>query len=230
MLHYCYLPEEYILGDYDVFCGRGTKCHTHIGNRFFRSLIESMLDHYIGSSRRDKIDIITEVIQHVRNLCTSHRGGFIKQNLENWRYYEIGDFLAREKVSQAFRDAARGKNSKGNKISKTEKDEVTSNCHRSLLHRNLQSVMKQHSNMTPLLRDNGNQFGYKTLRNESRCDEIGNRSDSVIETLPLLTFSVEESTAKPISVAMEHHPISYSLGDDQTALTQTNTPLAAPST
>jgi hypothetical protein len=32
-----YLPFGYQLNDHDVFCGRGTSCFKHVGNRHFRS-------------------------------------------------------------------------------------------------------------------------------------------------------------------------------------------------
>lgn len=90
-----YLTEDYELGEYDVFCGRGSQSLNHIGNSHFSSIIQSMLNRYADASiKQHKIDLITEVIEQVRSLCSPNGGGFIKQDLENWRYYEIGDALA----------------------------------------------------------------------------------------------------------------------------------------
>lgn len=87
------LAEDYNLGEYDVYCGRGSQSLNHVGNKHFTTLIQSMLNRYANAHlKQQKINIITEVIQQVRSL--SPNGGFIKQDLENWRYFEVGDALA----------------------------------------------------------------------------------------------------------------------------------------
>lgn len=106
-----YLSEQYMLSDYDVYCGRGIRCLQHMGNQRYRSLIESMKDRYVSAgSKQDKMDIITEVIQLIR----AQGGSFLRQDIANDRYYEIGDRLAREKISQSFRDAIRVMNRQAN--------------------------------------------------------------------------------------------------------------------
>jgi hypothetical protein len=47
--------------------------------------------------------IICQIVNQVRK--NSPNGGFVKKDPLTGRYYEVGDFLAREKTSQAFRDA-----------------------------------------------------------------------------------------------------------------------------
>lgn len=66
--------------------------------------MHSYVEQYSSaSSRQDKSDILSTIVTEVR--MASPEGGFIKQESKNGRWFEVGDFLAREKVSQAFRDA-----------------------------------------------------------------------------------------------------------------------------
>jgi hypothetical protein len=97
------LPEDYAPGNDDVICGRGKKCYTHVGNERFRRRVISMLDEYSRArSKQDKSCVLSDVVEQVR--LASPSGGFVKQD-DSGRWYEVGDFLAREKTSQAFRDA-----------------------------------------------------------------------------------------------------------------------------
>jgi hypothetical protein len=97
------LPEGFNPGDDDVICGRGKKCYTHVGNERFRRKVIGMLEEYSRArSKLDKSSVLNEIVEQVR--LASPSGGFVKQD-ENGRWYEVGDFLAREKTSQAFRDA-----------------------------------------------------------------------------------------------------------------------------
>lgn len=96
------LPEDFEPGEFDVICGRGKKCYSHIGNDKFRQRVMGMLDEYSKArSKLDKSAVLNDVVEQVR--LASPQGGFVKQE-ESGRWYEVGDFLAREKTSQAFRD------------------------------------------------------------------------------------------------------------------------------
>jgi hypothetical protein len=87
----------------DVICGRGKKCYNHIGNAKFRRGVMAMLDEYSSAKAKlDKSGVLSRVMAEVRRA--SPGGGFVKQD-ESGQWYEVGDFLAREKTSQAFRDA-----------------------------------------------------------------------------------------------------------------------------
>lgn len=95
-------PEDFEPGIFDVICGRGKKCYSHIGNDKFRQLVMGRLDEYSKArSKLDKSAVLNDVVEQVR--LASPQGGFVKQE-ESGRWYEVGDFLAREKTSQAFRD------------------------------------------------------------------------------------------------------------------------------
>jgi hypothetical protein len=98
------LPDTYVLGENDVICGRGRRCFNHIGNQRFRRMVEDSLSKYAeAGAKLEKTFIICEVVNWVRK--NSPNGGFVKKDPVNGRFFEVGDFLAREKTSQAFRDA-----------------------------------------------------------------------------------------------------------------------------
>lgn len=98
------LAPGYTPGDDDVLVGRGKKCLAHTGNLRFKQIVATKLGAYLAAECRvDKTAILMDVIAQVRtnSLC----GGFIKQNPSTGQYFEVGDFLAKEKTAQAFRDA-----------------------------------------------------------------------------------------------------------------------------
>lgn len=97
------LAEGFTPGKDDVICGRGKKCYQHIGNENFRKRVMLMLGEYNNAKTKlDKSGVLSAVVQQVRQA--SPEGGFVKQD-EKGKWFEVGDFLAREKTSQAFRDA-----------------------------------------------------------------------------------------------------------------------------
>lgn len=110
------LPEGYIPNEYDVYCGRGSECFNHEGNRRFRQLISTYIDRYLMAvSKYDKSAIIDEIVAIVR-YQSGRGGGFVKKDATTGRFYEVGDYLAREKTSQAFRDAIQVKSKQTNNI------------------------------------------------------------------------------------------------------------------
>jgi hypothetical protein len=142
-----FLPIGYELGDNDVYCGRGSQCFNHIGNRRFRDIVLDNLSRYnLAMTKFEKSAIIYEVVETIRK--ESPNGGFVKKDLENGQYYEVGDFhavsrshslrhpvylivshdfgyyyrLQREKTSQAFRDLTKGKY-KSSKFAKSRKND-----------------------------------------------------------------------------------------------------------
>lgn len=98
------LSEGFVPGDDDVLVGRGKKCLVHTGNLRFKQIVATRLKAYLQAECRvDKTAILMEVIAQVR--ANSPNGGFVKQEPKTGRFYEVGDFLAKEKTAQAFRDA-----------------------------------------------------------------------------------------------------------------------------
>lgn len=87
------LPEDFVLGEYDVVCGRGRKCFNHIGNQRFRKIVFDCLPKYADASAKlEKTYIICDVVNRIRK--GSPNGGFVKKDPSTGRYVEVGDFLA----------------------------------------------------------------------------------------------------------------------------------------
>lgn len=88
------LPEHYVLQEHDVYCGRGSQCFNHEGNRKFRHIVIKFLDRYSDAvCKYDKSAIIDEIVSTVRCNC-SNGGGFIRKDAKSGRFYEVGDFIA----------------------------------------------------------------------------------------------------------------------------------------
>jgi hypothetical protein len=86
------------------FSTGGRKAFNHVGNERFRKLVESRLEEYSNAAAKlEKSYILSDIVCEVRQR--SPQGGFVKRDSSSGRWYEVGDFLAREKTSQAFRDA-----------------------------------------------------------------------------------------------------------------------------
>ncbi|CAB9517896.1 Nitrilase family, member 2 [Seminavis robusta] len=97
------LPEDFKPGEHDVICGRGRNIWNSIGNIRFRHLVESRVEEYKKArTKLDKSTILSTIVAEVRTR--SPIGGFIRKDPKTGRWSEVGDFLAREKVSQSFRD------------------------------------------------------------------------------------------------------------------------------
>ena len=102
-----YLPEDYEPTKYDVLCGRGRRCFVHDGNQNMRQLVQAHLPKYsVSTCKMEKGHIISLVYEEICEQAGN--GGFIKKD-DKGRWYDVGEFLAREKVSQAFRDALQDK-------------------------------------------------------------------------------------------------------------------------
>lgn len=64
--------------------------------------------------------MLTKVVEEVR--LRSPHGGFVKQDADGV-WHEVGDFLAREKTSQAFRDALHDRYKSSNVAKKKRRQE-----------------------------------------------------------------------------------------------------------
>ena len=117
-----FLPEDFVPTENSVVCGRGKKCYSHIGNELFKTKVEKVLDEYSrAKTKLDKSGVLNQVVAEVRR--TKPGGGFVKQD-DSGRWYEVGDFLAREKTSQAFRDALHERYKSSNVSKKKRRKEV----------------------------------------------------------------------------------------------------------
>jgi len=102
----CFLPKSFVPGKNDVIIGRGKKCHGHFGNKRLKYIVLSRLDEYSQIFlQSDKSLILRLIVSQIRNYCHPRVGGFVKQDPKTKRWYDVGDSLAREKISKSFRDA-----------------------------------------------------------------------------------------------------------------------------
>jgi hypothetical protein len=75
----------------------------HDGNLNLREIIRGYTKEYSSTkSREGKSVLLTAIADSVRTK--SPHGGFVKQDTQTGGWYEVGRFLAREKISQVFRD------------------------------------------------------------------------------------------------------------------------------
>jgi len=86
----------------DVLSGRGGATNVHVGNRFFRSLIDAHREKYLRAKKNDKPEISRSIVSIIRR----RNGAFLKKDESSGLFFEIGDDLAREKTSQALRQRA----------------------------------------------------------------------------------------------------------------------------
>ena len=72
-------------------------------------IVQSVLGIYADpeSTKKSKSDLIKSIMQKVRD--NSPGGGFVKFDSEAGLWFEVGNRIAREKVSQTFRDALNDK-------------------------------------------------------------------------------------------------------------------------
>ena len=98
------LPENYVVGPWDVVCSGGRESFDHVGNRRFRYCIENNLPTYVrAKSKHERSLIVTIIVDAIRDSNAGGIGtGFVRKDLANGRWYEVGDKIAREKVSEVF--------------------------------------------------------------------------------------------------------------------------------
>jgi len=81
------------------------KCHSHLGNKRLKKIISLRLEEYSRAIlQSEKSQILRAIVSQIRNNHP-HSGGFVKQDPQTSRWFDVGDNLAREKISKAFRDA-----------------------------------------------------------------------------------------------------------------------------
>jgi hypothetical protein len=95
-----FLPPNYQPTEHDVLCGRGFKRWK--GNQRYRAVVYSKLDVYAAAKcKSEKSGILVAIVALVRRKS----GLFLRKCPETDRWYDVGDFMAKEKTSQYFRDA-----------------------------------------------------------------------------------------------------------------------------
>merc|ERR1712151_419545 len=85
-----------------VIIGRGMKCYNHAGNKMIRQIVASRLaDYAFTTCRKEKSYILSSVMEKVR----LNEGAFIQKDTAMGLWFDADEGLARDKVSQIFRNA-----------------------------------------------------------------------------------------------------------------------------
>lgn len=88
-------------GPNDVICARGKASFNHEGNKRFRDILNREMENY--SSTRCKLEkslFLSKIVNQVRDLG----GRFVRKQETSGMWEDVGDYVAREKVGQGFRD------------------------------------------------------------------------------------------------------------------------------
>lgn len=95
------LPEDFVPQPYSVHIGRGKICAEATGNRRLRVIASSFLEEYKAASTKiEKSVIVSKIVDVIQDACPV--GAFVKY--QDGRWWEVGDFTAREKVGSMLRD------------------------------------------------------------------------------------------------------------------------------
>ena len=121
-------------GPYDCICGRGKVAFNHVGNKYFRSLIELARNSYLKAETKiQRSSVVSNVVNAVRSKCGGTGGaGFVKQNKLTGEWIEVGDHLAREKVGQSLRETLAIKYKSSHKAKKYRRKETSTKVNQTL--------------------------------------------------------------------------------------------------
>ena len=90
----------------DVLCGRRAGNYNHAGNVQFRDNIHSKKKEYQAPStkKHEKASIVSGIVNDIRTMDPP--GRFLKEDKGTGLWFDIGEAKAREKTSQALREAS----------------------------------------------------------------------------------------------------------------------------
>jgi len=118
-----YLPQGFEPGPNHVIIGRGKQSHDHAGNKKLRQIVCSKVEEYSSTTTKNcKSQIICWIIDNIRN--SEPAGGFIKQDIGTKEWFDVGDFLSKDKISQTFRDLLRGSYKSSNAYKKKRRENL----------------------------------------------------------------------------------------------------------
>merc|ERR1712048_1271128 len=94
-------PANFDPSEKDVVVGKGVNCYNHVGNKNLRKVVSSRLVHYAAATgKKDKSKVVSLIVEHVR----SNGGSFVKKDEESGLWCDAESYIARDKVSQMFRN------------------------------------------------------------------------------------------------------------------------------
>lgn len=83
----------------DVLHGRGRPIQRHEGNRRLHDIVDSYREVYHKATRTEKTNISISIVRTIRDSG----GRFLKLDSDTGTYEDVGDSIARDKVSHTFR-------------------------------------------------------------------------------------------------------------------------------
>lgn len=191
------LGSDFTPGEKDVLVGRGKVCYRHSGNQRLAKLVNSVLETYSDPqvSKKGKTELIKSIANKIRE--SSPQGGFVKFDDAAGCWYEVGDKLAREKVSQMFRDSLTD-NYKSSTTSKT-------------LRRRQQRINRQSSAGSKESKESdhsSSNHSYQTV------------SSTFVSSLPPINLELPSTSRTPLMDALPYksYPYSANLGSHSLAL------------
>jgi hypothetical protein len=197
------LPEEFVPSEFDVICGRGRRVFNHIGNERFRQVVATYLERYQQTTQKhEKSYILSEIVVAVRRVSPSG-GGFVKKDSGSGRWYEVGDFLAREKTSQAFRDLLHEHYRSSNLAKKKRRHDESSPAARGLERAHSVSALNLDSSAKP-----------KASRIQLSKNSISSQAGIVERPMPKPTRSSESPAA---SIGLGRTPLVTPQASSQSA-------------
>ena len=94
---------ELCVHENDILFGRGGKNSKHSGNKRLRAIARTQKNKYSQSTKKEKSELSRSIVDYIRNLRPP--GRFLKKDTTTGKWDEVKEEVAREKVSQALRDA-----------------------------------------------------------------------------------------------------------------------------
>mmetsp|Transcript_19821 Transcript_19821/g.48700 ORF Transcript_19821/g.48700 Transcript_19821/m.48700 type:complete len:280 (+) Transcript_19821:303-1142(+) len=96
------LPEDFVPQPYTVHIGRGKVCSETTGNRRLKVIVDSFLQEYRKATTKiEKSVIVSKIVDIIHDACPT--GAFVK--FQGGKWWEVGDYAAREKVGSMLRDS-----------------------------------------------------------------------------------------------------------------------------
>jgi hypothetical protein len=96
------LADNFLPCDLSVICGRGSTSYNHPGNRRFRALFHFFVEDYYKAVKAGKKVVKSAIVSIIVAMVRDSGGCFCK--LEEGKWFEVGEYYAREKVSAVFRE------------------------------------------------------------------------------------------------------------------------------
>jgi hypothetical protein len=119
-----FLPKGFEPGQNHVIIGRGKQSYNHQGNLKLRKIVATRLEEYSATStKKAKSQIISSIIDQIRT--SKPEGAFLKYDKDHG-YFDVGNFLSSDKISQTFRDLLRGSYRSSNAYKKNKRKSLKS--------------------------------------------------------------------------------------------------------